>query len=159
MRRALPVRGLRGSVLKIPERREDISVIQKYADFVRETFPDSVVDAVFCVKGNDLRAIGAEEIPLVFGVGTNFTRVGRVEGDPDQNEAQVDIVACRFSSLQPADCAMNPEPEWRIKSFAQRALFSLERGPIEAGGRLNERLSQEITFGATFAEQCDNLTA
>lgn len=118
--------GLRkASLLEEPERSENIRVVNKDADAVAVIVPGEGVDAVVFVHLADLVEEAVEEGTLGGGgVGVELAGVGRVEGNPEMQEAGVEIGGV-FGDVEPAQGAVNAQADsgWRMIPHRPVPLF------------------------------------
>ncbi|MFN4274548.1 MAG: hypothetical protein ACK4F5_17240, partial [Aliihoeflea sp.] len=96
------------------------------------------------LRGKLVRGL-AHDAPSYSGVGASgkpgavhyrlklsLVRVGRIEGDPEEDEASVIIVAASFGTTDPADGAMSSQPHGFGKTRTDSALLGLQGSMFES---------------------------
>lgn len=102
----LPIRIARDTILVLPERVIDIAIVQKQSDFLAEPLPDGIVDAVMGVKLHQGREKRLKEAALALrrsaaGGCFDIAGIGRVEANPEKDEADIMVSILNFGSSKP----------------------------------------------------------
>ncbi|MNV11101.1 hypothetical protein D3C71_1016520 [compost metagenome] len=114
------------AVLVIPEALEHVGVVQQRANATGELGPDQVFDQVGSVERTQLVQERLESGLLGKAVLlVNIGGVGRVESDPQEDKATIDIVSL-LGTIEPTQCPMNTQGEVGVMTFTLQAMTGLE---------------------------------
>mgnify|MGYP007060846748 CR=1 FL=1 len=127
----LPIVITRLAIEVVPERREHIAVVEQQSDLLGEARPDGVVDAMPLVEFDQCIEVGFEGTALAAAVSFDVGSICGIEADPQQDEADIDIIGFGFGSAQPADGAMDTQAHRIRKILAKCALLCFEQIEVQ----------------------------
>ena len=121
-----PVLIASNTVVMLPEWSEHIAVIQKNADLLAETLPNHVVDPAACIEPHHDFEEDSKVIALSRFI--EIARIGCIEADPEEDEANVEVFMFILSPRQPTEGSMDAQGQSCRETIPQIPLLALETG-------------------------------
>ena len=114
------------AVLGFPKRWEDVGVLQQQADRPGVFMPQHVLNELAGIETENLGKKAFKHLVLrSCALGAETRCISRIERDPQEDEAGVDVLAALLGLVQPTECPVHAQAERRVVSltFLAVALF------------------------------------
>ena len=121
------------AILVIPETLKNVLIVQQHANASGKFRPHQFLNLSPLVQVAQLAKKGAEGFLLGKSIVLiDISRIGRVKGNPQENETAVGVV-CLLCPLQPAQGAVYTQGEIDVVSIAFKAVTRLKGLEIHEG--------------------------
>jgi len=115
------------AALVIQEALEHVRIIQQHGDAAGELLPHQCVDTLTLVQRAELFQKSLEGLLLREALAlVTLCGIGRIEGDPQEDEATVEIVRL-LGAVEPTQSAAHPQAQIGLLGIALLAMVLLER--------------------------------